>query len=60
MLESVGFRADKQTILAEFSPYERILPSWLYFYHANQKCLAQKLGNVSAWDPSQFDGDASL
>lgn len=60
MLESIGFRADKQTIMAEFSPYERMLPSWLYFYHANQRCLAEKLSNVSVWDPSQFDGDASL
>ncbi len=60
MLECIGFRADKQDVIAKAAPYERKLPSWLYFYKATRKDLAQQLSDPNVWDPSQFDGDASL
>ncbi len=60
MLECIGFRADKQNVIANAAPYERKLPSWLYFYKASDKVLAARLSDSRAWDPSQFDGDASL
>lgn len=60
MLECIGFRPDKQDLIAKVAPYERKLPSWLYFYRAAGKGLAQRLSNSQLWDPSQFDGDASL
>jgi hypothetical protein len=60
MLESIGFRADKRNVISKIAPYERKLPSWLYFYKTTDKSLAERLSDPNAWDPSQFDGDASL
>jgi hypothetical protein len=60
MLESVGFGPDKENVISKFAPRERKLPSWLYFYKANEKSLADKLSDSRVWNPSQFDGDASL
>jgi hypothetical protein len=60
MLECIGFRSDKWKVIADAAPYERQLPCWLYFYKARDKALAQKLADPNVWDPSQFDGDASL
>jgi hypothetical protein len=60
MLESIGFRADKRSVISKIAPYERKLPSWLYFYKTTDKSLAERLSDPNAWDPSQFDGDASL
>jgi hypothetical protein len=60
MLECVGFRPDKQNVITTLAPYQRTLPSWLYFYKTTNRDLAQKLSDPNAWDPSQFDGDASL
>jgi len=60
MLESIGFSSDKGKLIDKIAPYKRKLPSWLYFYKAGDKSLAERLSNPSAWDPSQFDGDASL
>ncbi len=60
MLESIGFRAEKQDIISKAAPYERKLPSWLYFYKTRDRDLAEKLTDPNVWDPSQFDGDASL
>jgi len=59
-LECIGFRSDKQNLIATIAPYQRRLPSWLYFYKARDKNLAEKLKDPAVWDPSQFDGDASL
>jgi hypothetical protein len=60
MLESIGFRADKSHVISKIAPYKRKLPSWLYFYKTRDKSLAEKLSDPQVWDPSQFDGDASL
>jgi hypothetical protein len=60
MLESIGFCSEKQKLIAKIAPYERRLPSWLYFYKARDKSLADRLKDPTVWDPSQFDGDASL
>jgi len=60
MLESIGFCRDKRNIIKKFAPYERKLPCWLYFYKTTDERLAERLSEPSTWDPSQFDGDASL
>jgi hypothetical protein len=60
MLECLGFRQDKMKVITSVAPHERKLPCWLYFYKARNKTLAQKLADPNVWDPSQFDGDASL
>ena len=60
MLESIGFSGEKWSIVSDCAPYKRKLPSWLYFCKVRDERLARKLANPTVWDPSQFDGDASL
>jgi hypothetical protein len=60
MLEMIGLRPEKMKVIGEFSPYERKLPCWMYFYKASHQKLADRLSDPNAWDPSQFDSDASL
>jgi len=60
MLECIGFRHDKIELIARSAPHSRALPAWLFFYKTRDGALAQKLKDASSWDPSQFDGDASL
>jgi len=60
MLEALGFRPEKQTVINNLAPHLRQLPSWLYFYKARSPGLEKGLQNPNVWDPSQFDGDASL
>jgi hypothetical protein len=60
MLESIGFCDDKRGVIRNIAPFERTLPSWLYFYKTRDKSLAERLNDSNAWDPCQFDGDASL
>ena len=43
MLEAIGFAHRKQEILRILAPYRRDLPSWLYFYKANNATLGQTL-----------------
>jgi hypothetical protein len=60
MVESIGFGTDKENVISKIAPHERKLPSWLYFYKTKDKSLAERLSDPNVWDPSQFDGDASL
>lgn len=60
VFESIGFRPEKMRIINELAPYGRKLPCWMYFYKAPHPKLAEKLADPNAWDPSQFDSDASL
>jgi hypothetical protein len=60
MLESIGLGTDKGELIGKIAPFNRKLPCWLYFYSAREKRLADKLTDPSVWEPSQFDGDASL
>jgi hypothetical protein len=60
MLESIGFRTDKRSVIKTIAPYQRKLPSWLYFYKTRDKSLSERLRDPTVWDPCQFDGDASL
>jgi len=60
MVESIGFCTDKENVIRRFAPNQRELPSWLYFYKTRDTSLASRLNDPNVWDPSQFDGDASL
>jgi hypothetical protein len=60
MLECIGFRHEKNEVIKKFAPHRRELPAWLFFYKTRDAALAQSLSDASVWDPSQFDGDASL
>ena len=60
MLEIVGVGSEKQRIIDSIAPHRRALPSWLYFYKTRDTYLAKALQDPKSWDPSCFDGDASL
>jgi hypothetical protein len=60
MLEAFGFRPDKQCVIDRTAPYRRRLRAWAYFYRTANPELRDQLQQVDVWDPSQFDGDASL
>ncbi len=60
MLEAYGFRPEKQKVLDDLAPYDRALPSWAFYYGTRNQNLLAQLGNPAIWDPSHFDGDASI
>ncbi len=60
MLECTGFAPDKQRVIEALAPHRRKLSSWRYFYKATNRQLMETLKDPKVWDPSCFDGDASL
>jgi hypothetical protein len=60
MLEWVGLWPQRREIFEELKPHERELPSWSYFYKVRDQKLAQSLANPKVWNPTGFDGDASV
>jgi hypothetical protein len=60
MLECIGLRAEKQQVINKSAPHMRKLPCWMYYYKTYDQSLAKRLDDPNVWDPSQFDGDASL
>lgn len=60
MLEAFGFRPDKQRVIDALSPHQRRLPGWSFFYKCWDKNMAAKMQDPEVWDPTHFDGDASL
>ncbi len=60
MLEAYGFRPDKQRVIDRIAPHRRQLPAWFYFYKVWNKEFAQEFRNPDIWDPSHYDGDATL
>jgi acyl carrier protein len=60
MLEAFGFRSDKQRAIDLLAPHRRKLSSWSYFHKISYPALQHELRDLQVWDPSQFDGDASL
>jgi len=60
MLEAYGFSPEKQAMIDSLSPHHRRFPAWTYFYNARNPELATQLKDPMIWDPSHFDGDASI
>ncbi|HCS91615.1 MAG TPA: hypothetical protein DIW77_16615, partial [Chromatiaceae bacterium] len=60
IVEVVGLESTKREALLALSPQRRQLPSWLFYYRPLDQRLEPCLATPSAWDPSPFDGDASL
>ncbi len=60
MLEVIGFGPEKQHLISDLAPQRRELPCWTFFYRTNDRHLAKALKDPRSWDPSSFDGDASL
>jgi hypothetical protein len=58
--EHVGCGLQKMRAFDQHAPYRRRLPAWPFYYHAPEPTLRSALQDHIAWDPSTFDGDASL
>ena len=60
MLEHTGRWMEKGQFIETAAPYRRKLPTWTYFYHANNPELRGLLNSKQVWTPSLFDSDATL
>jgi hypothetical protein len=60
MLEVAARLLGKGELIDAIAPHRRSLSTWTYFYHASNPKLAEHLQHRQAWDPSLFDGDATL
>jgi hypothetical protein len=60
MLEAFGFRPGKQRVIDRLAPHRRKLAAWSYFHKISSAALQDELRSLDVWDPSHFDGDASL
>lgn len=59
-LEHVGMGLPRTACLDQAAPYRRRLGAWPYYYHAPDPALDARLSGPECWDPSSYDGDASL
>lgn len=59
VLDRPGTGLAKWRAFDRWAPY-RATQSWPFFYHATDPKLAAELRRPTAWDPSEYDGDASL
>jgi hypothetical protein len=60
VLEHTGRWMEKGQFMETAAPYRRKLPTWSYFYRANDPELRGLLNSRQVWTPSLFDGDATL
>jgi hypothetical protein len=60
VLDAIGFEAFKRGLMSMSRPYERALPSCSYLYKCLNPTIEAKLRDPAMWDPSPYDGDASL
>lgn len=59
VLDKAGVGMAKTCVFDEFAPYRR-KQSWPFFYRASDSALADELRQPEVWDPSEYDGDATL
>jgi hypothetical protein len=60
LLEITGAGLGRREVVERIAPYRRKLSNWTYFYKALDAALAERLQNPQAWEPSLYDGDATL
>lgn len=60
VLEHHGCGLPKMRAFDQFAPYYRKLQAWSSYAHAADPALDAELRNPQVWDPSTYDGDASL
>ncbi len=59
-LQNVGVGVPKMHAFEEHAPYRRKLPNSVFYYGAADAALESVLRQPQLWDPSLFDGDATL
>lgn len=60
ILENLGAGVPKMRAFDRFAPYRKKLPNWTFFYRAADPGVDAELRDPRFWDPSAYDGDASL
>jgi hypothetical protein len=60
ILQNVGVGVPKMQAFDKHAPYRRKLANSVFFYGAADKALEAELRQSRFWDPSLFDGDATL
>jgi hypothetical protein len=60
MLEHLGCGLPKMATFDNFAPYRRTLPNWTFYCRTADPALEAELEKPEAWDPSEYDGDASM
>jgi len=60
VLEHLGTGLPKMHSFDRFAPYRRTLPCWPFYYRAADPAIDAQLAVPEVWDPSVFDGDASI
>jgi hypothetical protein len=59
-IELTGFEPAKYQLAAQIPHRVRRLETWPFFYKCRELQLQDQLRNPDVWDPSPFDGDATL
>ena len=59
VLEVIGFGTVRKRQIEKLAPYQRQLPSWMFWYKAADRLpeLAGTLEDPALWDPCTYDGD---
>jgi len=60
MLEAYGFAGEKRWVIDKVAPYDRCLHLWSSYYASRHAEVRQQLQDPGIWDPSHYEGDASL
>jgi hypothetical protein len=60
VLENPGCWIEGPNLLNRHTLYHRNLSCWMYWYKALNQELREALQNATSWQPTQYDGDASL
>ncbi len=60
VLQNVGVGVPKMRAFDQCAPYRQKLPNSIFFYRAANAKLDAELRQPQFWDPSLFDGDATL
>jgi hypothetical protein len=60
VVEKIGLNVKGTELIDACAPYRRKLNAWPSYYHVPDAALSSELESPSAWEPSSFDGDASL
>jgi len=59
VLENTGL-AYEQSGINKLAPYRRSRAWWIYFYRSKDRELSEQLSCPEVWNPSLYDGDASI
>jgi hypothetical protein len=60
VVEKVGRNLEDTSLIDDYAPYQRRLPSWPFYFQASDPEFHRALQSPALWRPSSFDGDASL